>query len=113
MACFSKQLNAIRKQIKPVSGTVGTRKKLEEENAKVRAQQHAVQSSSSNDDIRKRSASSLMKTPSKERSAAKPSNLQKSPAVSRNAKKKWEMLERKVLVCFFDLLASCCLAFGS
>lgn len=96
MSCFSKQLNAIRKQIKPVSGTVGMKKKLEEENAKLRAQQQTMQNVSSSEDLRKRGTSSLMKTPTKERSANKPPNLQKSPAVSRNAKKKWEMLERKV-----------------
>ena len=96
MACFSKQLNAIRKQIKPVSGTVGMRKKLEEENAKIKAQHQSVQSASSNDEIKRRNTPSVMKTPTKERNVAKPSNTQKSPAVSRNAKKKWEMLERKV-----------------
>ena len=96
MDYFSKQLNAIRKQIKPVSGTVGMRKKLEEENSKLRGQQQIVQTASSNDEIRKRNVPSVMKTPTKERNSGKPSNLQKSPAVSRHAKKKWEMLERKV-----------------
>jgi len=90
------ELNAIRKQIKPVSGTVGMRKKLEEENSKLRGQQQAVQAVSSSDEIRKRSVPSVMKTPTKEKNTAKPSNLQKSPAVSRHAKKKWEMLERKM-----------------
>ena len=96
MACFSKQLNAIRKQIKPVSGTVGMRKKLEEENAKMKVHHQSIQSASSNDEIKRRNMPSVMKTPTKERNAPKPSNTQKSPAVSRNAKKKWEMLERKV-----------------
>lgn len=92
MACFSKQLNAIRRQMKPVSGSVGMKKKLEEENAKLKAQQQAMQNSI--DEIKKRGSSAVMKTPTK--TGNRPSNLQKSPAVSRNAKKKWEMLERKV-----------------
>ena len=103
MDYFSKQLNAVRKQIKPVSGTVGMKKKLEEENAKLRAQHQAMQNALANEDIKKRGSSSVMKTPTKDRGSNKPSNLQKSPAVSRNAKKKWEMLERKVCVSVLDI----------
>eukprot|EP00795_Rhopilema_esculentum_P012993 gene12993-3761_t len=88
------ELNSIRKQIKPVSGTVGMKKKLEEENAKLRAQV-AMQNSAANDEPRKRGQAAV-KTPTKERNPGKPTTPQKSPAVSRNAKKKWEMLERKM-----------------
>ena len=70
------------------------KKKLEEENAKQRA--HSVnQNGPSNDELKKRGASAL-KSPVRDPNQRKPTTPQKSPAVSRNAKKKWEMLERKV-----------------
>ena len=78
------------------------KKKLEEENAKLRAQV-AMQNSAANDEPRKRGQSAV-KTPTKERNPAKPTTPQKSPAVSRNAKKKWEMLERKVCCVLFNFL---------
>ena len=70
------------------------KKKIEEENAKQRAH-HATQSGPSSDELKKRGTSAL-KSPVRDPNQRKPSTPQKSPAVSRNAKKKWEMLERKV-----------------
>eukprot|EP00794_Sanderia_malayensis_P016767 gene16767-18461_t len=87
------QLNSMRKQIKPVSGTVGMRKKQEvEKTSKVQTAQNGP---TTRDEPRKRVAANL-KSPQRNPNQKPPiANQQKSPAVSRNAKKKWEMLERK------------------
>ncbi len=95
MACLCLQLNSIRKQIKPVSGNVGLRKKQEEESSRQRQQHSSHNGPSSHDDVRRRGASAL-RSPQRDPNQKPPVSSHKSPAVTRNAKKKWEMLERKV-----------------
>ncbi len=91
MAFICLQLNSMRKQIKPVSGTVG-RKKKEDENRK----QHATFNGPTSQDEPRRRMAANAKSPQRDPNQRPPFNPQKSPAVTRNAKKKWEMLERKV-----------------
>ena len=107
MACFCIQLQSVRKQIKPVSGSVGMRKRQEEENTRYRTQS-SLNGPNSSEDARKRLiANVMMKSPVRNPNQKPTAGLQKSPAVTRNAKKKWEMLDRKVccfIVALFDTI---------
>ena len=91
MSCFCLQLNAMRKQIKPISGQLGSKRKQEAEQLLHRSQPISVPVEDKNEPRRRGMANK--RQPSIE---SKDTTPKRSPAVSRNAKKKWEMLERKV-----------------